>query len=193
MTNIEQEIARWLKDGDSRDVITRKLFLIVPTAVFVDRPNDQYRVYDQIARAFSVPIASIEVVGSAKTGVSLWKGHEFAQGQSDLDIGIVNGALYLAMFEAAFLASSGFADISMFASRFEHRRFLENLNRGILVPKQMPRCKEKTKWLGLFGQLSRENKHLFSGVTAYLYASEVFFEAKQAAAVDKFLAEKGIE
>ena len=193
MKTPEENISKWVDDGNTRSDIARKLFLILPTVVFLDKPDDQYRVYSQLCAAFSMPISSIEIVGSAKTGFSLWKGHLFAPGTSDLDIGIVDGTLFLKMFEAAFSASKGFSDESVFSSKKDANQFKWNLNHGICVPRLMPRCPEKTKWLLLFGALSRENKNLFSSVSAYIYASEKFFEMKQIAAIDKFLAQKGIE
>ncbi|MBL8516113.1 MAG: hypothetical protein JNM76_03995 [Betaproteobacteria bacterium] len=189
---IADQIIAWANSGDEKREIARKLYLILPTAAFLDNADDQYRVFSRVSDSLGVPISAVQIVGSAKTGISLVKGTRFRAAESDLDIAIVDPGLYIRMMEVALKVSKSFNDGLLWEDKLSRDQFLFNLQRGIFVPRLMPRCSQKTEWITLFGDLTRDFKALFKSVSAYVYASETFFEAKQIEAVKHFLSTKGI-
>ena len=178
--------------NDSTKKISRKIFFLSPSAAFENHYDVQLEIYEDICDQFALPLSAIRLVGSAHTGFSLVKGTLFDATKSDLDIAIVDSALFLRMFEHAFEQTNGWRDASQFSNSANGQavqsEFLRHLNMGVIRPDLMPSSPKKAMWTNYFGKLSDKYPTFCSGITAGVYASESFMAAKQESAIRKFLA-----
>lgn len=169
--------------------ISRKIYLCYSTFAFKDAPDDEFTVRDAIAGKFRIPLSSVQVAGSAKTGISFWKRTLFSQ-DSDLDVALISLELFVVLQEAAFRATSGFKDLTAFPIHKGDRTdriFGYNLQRGSINPFFMPDCPEKTEMLDFFRNLSNDYTHLFKDISGVVYMNELFFNEKQKANIDFYL------
>ena len=184
----EEGIEVGIKNNIRRDVIARKIYLSFPTSIFVGKEELQFEITNSIANQFKVPITSVQVVGSAKTGYSYYKNKSFVEGESDLDISIVSKDLFIKYSEIVLTETKGFKDLSIFGrnrdgkSNFESYRHY--INKGVFRPDLMPTCEAKKKWFNYFNKLSEKHFELFSSINAGIYLSQKFLEFKQADNID---------
>jgi hypothetical protein len=61
--------------------------------------------------------------------------------------------------------------------------YQEYVSKGIFRPDFMPLCREKSEWWKFFNVLSHRYVDDFTSITAAIYLSESFFEAKQGRAI----------
>lgn len=179
--------------GVSATTMARKVFLSFPTHVFAKDQDLEFELIDKVARFFKVPFAGVQIVGSAKTGFSLIKNTDFDSIRSDLDIALIDRELFGKFWEIAFNRSDGF-QLGAFQlvgqnkedATARRKRFLKFLQRGILSPDFFPQCVERAELESQFRDLSQGYSMHFARISAYIYASETFFEAKQKDAVDHY-------
>jgi len=189
MNHIES-IEVGLKENKPHTEIVRKVYLAYPTKVLVGDEERQYKILNAISCFLKVPIMSIQIAGSAKTGRSFHKQKDFVPGDSDLDVAVIDAGLYQRYMEAIFLVTKGYADNSRFPLKNgkpvldEYRSYL---NRGIFRPDLMPSCEERKSWNAFFGKLSREHGDLFKSINACIYMSQAFFESKQRSAIKSYI------
>jgi hypothetical protein len=177
-------VSRDLKAGLSEKDIVRKLFLTYPTHVFKDNYDTAFEILDEVAWYFSIPITSIQIVGSGKFGFSYFKGTMFEPTESDLDIAIISQDLFTYYSGLTFSVSKGFTDGTVFryGDLQEYKRYI---SLGIFRPDKMPSCDEKQEWRKFFNELSIKHIKYFKNINAGIYLSETFFEHKQFEIVDK--------
>lgn len=197
MNSAEELIKQSTINGDGIDRIARKVYLILPAHAFKDNYDTQLDLFSEVSLFLQIPISSIHIIGSAKTGFSLVKGTAFSQENSDIDIAIVDSSLYTKKLEQSFQISNGWKDLSTFAvdpvdASRKRNQFLEYLNKGILRPEYMPHSEIRADWLSFFGRLSDTYSHFCNGVSGWIYASEYFLTYKQESAIKKYLADKGL-
>ena len=146
----------------------------------------------------NVPISSIHIAGSAKTGFSLIKGTKFSPDSSDLDVAIVDEKYFMVLWSQCYLDSRGF-EATRFSDKFNGNTriprsgkeiFEQYLCKGIISPKEMPSGPARAKILGDFERLSRSFKTHFNDISFYIYANETFFQEKQKTAIDYYWSEK---
>jgi hypothetical protein len=166
--------------------ISRKIYLCYSTFAFKDAPDDEFTVRDAIASKFKIPLSSVQVAGSAKTGISFWNSTLFSP-DSDLDIALLSLELFVGLQQAAFRATSGFTDLTAFPFPKAVRIFGHNLSIGSINPFYMPDCPEKTDLLDFFRNLSNDYTHLFKDISGVVYMNELFFNEKQKANIDLYL------
>lgn len=174
----------------SPHAISRKIYLSYPTAALTDKEDIEFEIKDAIADYFRVNFTSIQVCGSSKTGISFFKDSLFRQGDSDLDIAIVDPLLYKDYLEISHDVTNGFTDLSLFKPIKGDRSdlsFFKNLKKGFFNPSLMPNCDEKTKWFEFFLRLSQNYYRLFKNINAGIYLSEYFFESKQREGIDLYI------
>lgn len=174
--------------------MARKLYLSYPTCVFVENPEIEYAVRDAASRLFSVPLAAIQVTGSAKTGFSLIKETDFDPVKSDLDLAIVDQRFFSYLWEESYIASNGFS-----ADRFDdplndqgerhvgggRLRFLKYVQRGIISPYFMPSSPLRASLIRDASRLGKDYQKFFKKITVFFYASEFFFHSKQEDSINK--------
>lgn len=194
---IETLINKSISQGDSLDKVTRKIFLLFPTHAFNNEYDLQLELLSEISNFLDVPISSIHIVGSAKTGISFVKGTNFSPETSDIDIAIVDHYLFFKKFEHSYKESNGW-QLNTFSVRgnpdkTKQRRseFLDYLHKGIFRPEKMPNSSERADWINFFNLLSVKYANYCNGITAWVYAGEHFLTSKQQSAVEKFLSNKG--
>lgn len=176
--------------------IARKVYFLAPSCAFEDHYDLQLDLYGEISDFLKLPLSAIRLVGSAHTGFSLVKNTPFDRKKSDLDIAIVDGQLYLRMFEHAFEQTNGWRDESQFSSDTEasnlKKKFMKHLGKGIICPDLMPSSPSKAQWSNFFGQLADKYSDFCNDITARVYAHESFMSAKQHSAIEKYFANQGI-
>lgn len=193
MDTIENKIGEWSSRGESSLMIARRIYFLSRTAAFEKEPDRELQVYLNVSTFFDIPFNSIQIVGSAKTGVSLIKNTPFTAEGSDIDIAVVDQSLFMHYVERAFTISEGYMRNDLFPKNKDDGKpttsyFKECLAKGIFRPDLMPYCPERAEWMTFFSKLSSSHREFCSGMSAALYASSVFFEWKQKIAIDKFIA-----
>lgn len=197
MSAIETLINNAISQGDNLDKITRKIYLVFPTHAFKDQYDLQLELLSEVSCYLDVPISSIHIVGSAKTGISFVKGTSFCPDKSDIDIAIVDHYLYFKKFEQSHKESNGWNTNSFNIqdnpeeTKKQRKLFLDYLQKGIFRPEIMPNSTERAHWLNFFNRLSGKYSKYCNGITAWIYAGEHFLTFKQQSAVESFLSNKG--
>jgi len=116
-----------IKSGVSLNIISRKIFLSYPTAIFHENYDVEFEIKDRIAETFKIPFTSIHIVGSAKTGYSFWKNREFLEKESDLDIAIISSQLFTKMLDYAYTITKGYTDNRNFQEKKHEISYLDRL------------------------------------------------------------------
>lgn len=173
--------------------MARKLYLSYPTCALSEDPETEYTIRNRFASLYTVPLAAVQIIGSAKTGFSLVKKSAFVPKTSDLDVAIIDARLFQLFWEEAYEISRGFE-----ANRFQdplrdglvivgggQRRFLDYLQRGIIAPEYLPPGNLRQKLIADSERISASNRQNFAKISAFFYASELFFQSKQQDAVEK--------
>lgn len=175
------------------ETMARKVFLSFPTHAFASEQELEFELIDSVAQFFKVPFAGVQIVGSAKTGFSLIKDTAFDPVSSDLDIALVDRDLFSKYWEIAFKRSNGFevrffqiAGAGQKEANERRGRFLRLLQKGIISPDFFPQCIERGELDAHFQTLSHGYSKYFSQISAFIYASEAFFEAKQVDAINHY-------
>lgn len=175
--------------------IVRKVYLAYPTKALIGDEERQYQILNEISCFFNIPIMSIQVAGSAKTGRSFHKQRDFQPGNSDLDIAIIDGELYKKYMEEIFTITKGYTDKSGFPlknGKSTSEEYISYLTKGIFRADLMPTCEARKQWNKFFGQLSRRHGDLFKKINAGIYMSQTFFENKQRSAIKCFVEKKAV-
>ena len=186
-----EKIDRWSSNGESSLMIARRIYFLSPTVAFEKEPDRELEIYQAVSKFFHIPFNSIQIVGSAKTGVSLIKNTPFSIENSDIDIAVIDQSLFMSYVEEAFTISEGYARNDLFPTkngRPTSYSFKEYLAKGMFRPDLMPYCPERAKWMSFFSKLSGKHREFCAGMSAAIYASSVFFEWKQKMVIDKFIA-----
>ena len=184
-----------LKESKPYNEIVRKVYLAYPTKALIGDEERQYEIMNGISCHFSIPIMSVQVAGSAKTGKSFYKGTDFVVGGSDLDIAIIDSQLFHKYMELVFTVTKGYSDRTRFAirnGRSTAHEYFAYLTKGIFRADLMPSCDARSDWNKFFGQLSRRHGDLFTSINAGIYVSQTFFESKQRSAIKNFINNKAI-
>lgn len=188
--NLEDNRIRRTTSGE----MARKLFLSYPTSAFIDDHEVEFEIRDRVRRLYQIPISSVQVIGSAKTGFSLIKKTDFKKGISDLDLAIIDPAIFTKIWEEAHDISRGFeatrfTDLPQSNGQIVHgsgqKRFLQYLQRGIIAPDFLPQGELRRKIISDFSRITKSHENSFSKISAFFYASEYFFQAKQKESIDQ--------
>ncbi|ERP96355.1 hypothetical protein Q666_04970 [Marinobacter sp. ES-1] len=194
--NYLQFIKQDLQNSVTPKDLIRKTYLTYPAAALLGYENQQYEILKEISKNFEIPISSIQIAGSAKIGYSLHKDREFNQGQSDLDIAIIDQNLFVKYMEKIFSETRAYSNRSRFplnkdgVSRADE--FISYLSRGIFNAKAMPSGETRKQWNKFFGMLSKKHSNIFKHINAVIYLSEEFFEVKQLSALKVYREREGI-
>lgn len=179
-----------IENKESDIVIARKLFLSYSTEVFKDNEDEEFYIKNRISTHLNIPFSTVEIVGSSKTGLSLIHCKKFEPKISDLDIAIISLPLFIKFSESAHELAKGYSDLTVFPLYKNHNtatQFKAGIsNNGFINPFFMPDCKLKNDWLDFFNKLSNDYFHLFKSINAGIYASEYFFESKQAKCIENY-------
>jgi hypothetical protein len=172
-----------LKAGYAIDVVSRKIYSTYPTFAFGQDYDIQFEIFNEISSNFNVPITSIQVAGSSKTGFNFIKNKEYIKGSSDLDIAIVDNLLFQKYCEIVVKETYGFRDLSNFSEN-NAKSYYKYIAKGFFRPDFMPTCDAKRDWQNYFNKLSVKYIDLFSNINAGIYFSQTFFELKQSSNID---------
>lgn len=192
-----EEIIKAKQSGLTSLEVTRKVYFFINSVAFNEQEDKQITLFGKISDFFNIPYTSIQLIGSARTEKSLVKDKAFSPAGSDLDIAVIDTALFQRYLELAFIATNGWRDRNLFpvdATTKQPRdaEFKRYLLKGIFRPDLMPRCPEKANWENFFGRLSVDYSELCTGISAGIYMSNMYFEWKQKQTIEQFLANKGL-
>lgn len=179
----------------SYNEIVRKVYLAHPTKAFIGEEERQYNIMNEISCFFEVPIMSIQIAGSAKTGRSFHKKRAFEVGSSDLDVAIIDPYLFQKYMEIVFRETKGYSDRTKFPIRDERStvdEYVAYLTKGIFRPDLMPSGEARKLWNQFFGRLSSRHGDLFKSINASIYMSQLFFENKQRSAIKSYIEGKAV-
>lgn len=177
-----EKIIEELKNKISRQIISRKIFISYPTKVFVGNEDVEFQIKNEISEFFNIPIYHIQIAGSAKTGYSYYQDKEFIEGESDLDIAIIDLSLFLRYTEIVYKVSEGLRKREAFPNKNGknvYNYYCENIAKGMFRPDLMPICEEKKAWNKFFNKLTQQYFRRFKSINAGIYASQYMFEKKQ--------------
>jgi hypothetical protein len=138
-----QAINIGLQSKQPYNEIARKVFLTYPTSVFYGKEEQQFQILNEVASKWGVPIICIQVAGSAKIGESIHKNTLFTPGKSDLDLAIIDGALFTKYLEIGLRLSKGYSDGSVFRAKAgvsTQSEYLRYLTKGIFRPDLIADC-----------------------------------------------------
>lgn len=168
--------------GLSNSAIIRSLFYFRRSPISHKHESSVFDIFDDVSLHFEVPFKNIYLSGSAQTGHSLHKNRDFSEGESDLDLAIVDTNLFKKYSEICYSITDGYRNLTKFKTRRSiddvPSFFRENLSRGFFRPDLMPNCKERDDWFRYFDQLSTAHVGIFKSVNCGIYLSQVFFEHK---------------
>lgn len=177
--------------------MARKLYLSYPTSAFVDKHEIEYEIRNRVRNLYQIPISSVQVIGSAKTGFSLIKKTDFKRGSSDLDLAVIDPTLFNRLWEESYEASNGFE-----ANKFQDilidgvtkvgsgkERFLDYLYRGIISPDFLPSGHYRAKIFQDFERITNGYKEDFKKISAFFYCNEFFLQEKLRDTIDKHWAQ----
>jgi hypothetical protein len=189
-----EAIDRDIAAGINYSEIARKIYLSYPAKAFSEKEDIQYEISNDIARYFHVPLRSVQIAGSAKTGRSFHKNKDFTPGISDLDMAIIDMHLYTDLMEYVHNFTRGYNERIHFPiqnGQSTYDEYIAYLNKGIFRPTLMPYSERRAEISSYFGLLSKAYTSLFKSISAVVYLSEAFFENKQRSAI-KLHAERDI-
>lgn len=180
--DLDKEISRGRLNGESDELIVRRLFYFWRSPISRLHENAIFNIFNEVAGKFGVPFKAIYVSGSAQTGHSLYKNTDFIEGESDLDLAIVDAGLFQKYSEISYVASNNYRNLTKFPKRKDindvPHLFKENLARGYFRPDLMPDCEENRQWKSFFRGLSTRYIETFKSVNCGIYMSPTFFERK---------------
>lgn len=183
-------IDRGISENQSHRMIARKIYLTTPTFAFIGKEEKQYDILNEISEKLRIPLTTIHVVGSAKTGKSFHQKTDFIPGTSDLDIAIVDSQLFTKYLDIAFRISEGYSNKTKFPVNVNgstYKEFVVNISKGIFRPDLMPHCFQRADWWRFFGRLSAKHTDLFSSINAGIYLSQTCFEYKQMSSITNYV------
>ena len=183
----QEEILSDHKKKIKSDIISRKLYLSYPSAVFQDRFELEFDIKNKISIKFDIPFTSVQIVGSAKTGYSYWNDRNFEEKKSDLDIAVIDSRLFTRMLDYAYYLTDGYTDNSSFFDKEHELSFIDQIKYGFINPYFLPKGGLRTEWLNFYRGLSTNYFYLFKNINGGVYASECLFEMKQSIALDKWI------
>ncbi len=187
-------VAETLKAA-SCETATRKLYLSYPNSVFKDLEDIEFSLFERMRLHLSVPFSSIKIIGSAKTGFSAFKKHDFDPLRSDIDVAIIDANLFVRCMDLGLSITEGkYAPIHFPMYRGENTRsqYIKNLGRGMIRPELMPLGPDRQSWLNFLGTISAEFMKYASEITVAIYISEAAFIQKQTDTVMKINLDSGI-
>lgn len=178
-----------LSKNQSLMEISCELYLYRFPEAFSGDDGVGFEILREVSSFFNTPFSSVYVAGSAQLGYSYVKGREFISGESDLDVAVINPALFRTYFELVHQDTRNFTNLTRFprgpGGIDNSERFRAYLLKGVIRPDLLPYCKARTKWFEFFGDLSTKYASAFKKISAGIYFSEYFFKAKQLSVITK--------
>ena len=183
---LNTKIGAMVASSTSHHVIARRLFLYDFPTVFSNDQERGFNILNAVCEHFKLPFLSVKVVGSAQTGYSYFKGHDFTPGDSDLDLAIINSDLFQYYSEEIYWLTERYSNFSQFKRQqgvSPVQDFRNYLSAGQFRPDMMPEGKLKDDWFTFFNKLSNKHTEVFKSINAGIYLSERFFVMKNSSSI----------
>jgi hypothetical protein len=175
-----------------RDAVSRARRLYFDRTSFaLDRKHDtEFEIKSAVANRYGVPFRSVVFAGSAQLGFSPQKDTLFVQGQSDLDVAVVDSGLFQRFWQIIWRVTLAFNDESRFKKGHAAKLRDQILRRGMILIDHMPWCPERTDEVSFMDDLGREHRSQFGRVSLAVYVNEYAFCWKQASVLSSILGYK---
>jgi hypothetical protein len=180
----KNEVERCIRNNGDKLVTSRKIYLSYPTAVFVDEPDLEFEIKNQIADFFNVGIHCVQFTGSAKTGWSFHSEKEFEKGESDLDAAIISSENFIKYISIISSETNKYTNLSGFRRNLQGVSHADLLRDGIarhslINLKYLPNGETRQRISKFFNRMTREYNELFREISVVIYATASCFENKQ--------------
>ena len=169
------------RKSHSHAKIARRLFTYERPYTLSDDANADraFDLFSSVADYFRVPFPSVRAVGSGQLGCSGHKARDFIPKTSDLDLAIVDSAMFSQYCLHATIATKDYSDLTKFPDSATYQGFVQYLAKGIFRPDLMPLCPNRKLWFDFFQQISAKFTDMYSSINCGVYLSEEVFERKQ--------------
>jgi len=181
-------IRRSMHQGVPVGLLAMRLLVLSPTAAFEGDEESEFSIIEEISSFTSVSVRAVHACGSAKLGFSPRKNTDFAQGESDLDVAIIDADCFTRMMGEVIVATNRYRDLSGFPQG-SFNSFSKYLAKGIFRPDYMPDCELRRTWVRFFDDLSRRYQDRFEKISAFIYLSDNSFNMKQSESMEEFAKE----
>ena len=171
-----------LRKRDNSEKIALGVYVVYQTVAMKGLDDMKFDILHAVAEKYEININNILIAGSAQTGESFHKSTPFNAKTSDLDLAIVDPALYEKSIRATYVATRDYSDLSGFPRKegvSVQKDFLENIGRGFFRPDLMPTCHYKSDWFNFFQRLSKQYQSNFESINCGVYSSLYFYQMKQ--------------
>ncbi|UWQ42382.1 hypothetical protein K3718_04645 [Leisingera aquaemixtae] len=174
--------------SDNNHNTARQEFLTDSAAYFADKKDLYLQVKDDIALELGIPLSMIRICGSAYWGKSFTAGRGFLPGESDLDVALINEALYVQCLSEVRQTTRNFSNLTAFRSGQNTPLLFQDYayKKGIIRTDVMPSTRTKKRLDAASNVISRKYAEHFSKVSFSIYDSESSFTVKQISPVRKF-------
>jgi hypothetical protein len=185
--NLKNNIENYISDGNSDNVIARRLFCFDrPVILSLDEYKDHgFELLNDVSEYFNIPLRRIYIAGTVQTGYSFFKNKEFVPKASDIDLAIVDTSLFKKYLETVIRETKLYKDNTKFEVN-HYKQFKNYISKGIFNAEYMPNISLRNEWEKFFNDISTKYSEQFSTVNSFIYLSETTFEWKQVSILDEY-------
>ncbi|WYK04079.1 hypothetical protein DWF04_013535 [Cereibacter sphaeroides f. sp. denitrificans] len=163
-------------------------FLTDTAAYFSDKKSIYLELKDEISSELGLPLSEIRICGSAYWGQSFAHDRPFRPAESDLDVALVNGTLFIKCLSEVRQLTWNFSNLTSFRGGAGLPVMFQDYayKKGIIRVDLMPKTRTKRSLDATSESISRRYGKHFSKITFMVYDSEHSFTVKQIAPTAKF-------
>lgn len=166
----------------------RMEFLTDSAAYFDDKKKIYIEIKDDISSELNIPLSMIRICGSAYWGQSFETALPFRPSESDLDVALINSALFVRCLSEVRQTTRNFSNLTAFSGGAREPIIFQDYayKKGIIRIDIMPKTKSKRSLDTISEAMSRKYDKHFSKVSFMIYDSEHSFTVKQITPTTKF-------
>jgi hypothetical protein len=167
----------------------REEFLIDSAQYFFDKKTLYLNLKEYIAGELALPLSMVRVCGSAYWGRSFLTDQPFQAGESDLDVAVIDGSLYVRALSETRQTTWNFSNLTAFPTEPKNAHLVFQdyaYKKGIIRTDLMPRTKLRQQIYTIANTASARYKEHFGRVSVAIYDSESSFSVKQIQPTRKF-------
>jgi hypothetical protein len=171
-----EELKKELSLKGLSNVVNEKILSSKPVWL-KEKESIIYQVKEKISKELNIHLKDIEIVGSAKIGISLSEeryGREFYK-KSDVDIAIISENLFNEAWHQ--LLNLDFKYYKLTESQRQNlNSAYETIHRGFISPDRLPASSFKEKWWKVFNELSNKPLYEYRNIRGRLFKNWFFAE-----------------
>ena len=178
---LKDNITECIDHGYTDDTVARKIYCFdkSPILELDEYKSTVFDIINSVSNDLRIPIRNIYITGSAQTGYSYTKDHDFNAKKSDLDLAVVSPKIFAKYLDEVFNVTKRYTDNTKFESTQDIKDFRNYIAKGMLKIEYMPQCKMRILWEQYFNDLSNSYIDIFKNINCCIYLTEKIFEWKQ--------------